>query len=331
MNDPTRLLSGALAARADLFDPQHRAAIRLFAGFYEGAPDLVVDLYASTLVIHNYADPPERGEPLVQAAAAFYARELPWIDAVATKPRHARDPERRRGALLAGGPPAREVREDGVRYSVDILGARDAGFFLDTRAVRAWARANLAGKRVLNTFAYTGSLGVAAMAGGAAQVVHTDVSRDVLSVAKTSYTLNGLPIRKADFVTGDFWVVMGRMRRAGALFDCAIVDPPFFALSGTGTVDMQHQVDRLLNKVRPLVADGGYLIAINNALFLSGADYVDVLERTGDGGYLTLEALLPVPAEVTGYPTTVVTPPPVDPAPFDHATKIAVLRVNHRP
>jgi len=183
---------------------------------------------------------------------------------------------------------------------------------------------------VLNTFAYTGSLGVAALAGGAARVVQLDLSRNFLNVAKTSYTLNGFPIRKADFVAEDFWVATGRMRRAGALFDCVFLDPPFFAAAATGTVDLASDFGRLIDKVRPLVADGGYLVAVNNALFVAGRDYFDQLEALCGTGFLALEELLPVPADVTGSAETRVDEPPVSPAPFNHPTKIAVLRVKRR-
>jgi hypothetical protein len=37
--------------------------------------------------------------------------------------------------------------------------------------------------------------------------------------------------------------------------------------------------------------------------------------------------LIPVPEDFTGYPHTCLGSPPVDPAPFNHATKIAVLKV----
>ncbi len=41
-------------------DTRHEAALRIFNGFLEGKPDLAIDLYARTLVIHNYADQPEQ-------------------------------------------------------------------------------------------------------------------------------------------------------------------------------------------------------------------------------------------------------------------------------
>jgi 23S rRNA (cytosine1962-C5)-methyltransferase len=330
MADLAARLAAALAARSELLDAAHSSAARLFAGFYEGEGRLVADVYGRTLVLHNYADPPEDGAALVRAAADWYTAALPWLRCVVEKPRHAPDPAARRGRVLAGGPPDRELREAGVRYAVDLLAARDAGFYLDTRALRAWARANPAGRTVLNAFAYTGSLGVAAMAGGATRVVHLDASRAFLNVAKTSYTLNGFPIRQADFLAQDFWLATSRMRRAGATFDCVFLDPPVFAEAATGTVDLAHGFDRLLNKVRPLVADCGWLVAVNNALFVSGRDYVDALDRLATDGYLAVEALLPVPADVTGGTKIQAAALPADPAPFNHPTKIAVLKVRRR-
>ena len=49
------LLAKAVEARITLLNARHEAAFRLFNGFSEGEPNLVVDLYASTLVIYNYA------------------------------------------------------------------------------------------------------------------------------------------------------------------------------------------------------------------------------------------------------------------------------------
>jgi 23S rRNA (cytosine1962-C5)-methyltransferase len=193
---------------------------------------------------------------------------------------------------------------------------------------------NLGGLRVLNTFAYTGSLGVAAQAAGAARVVHLDLNRAFLNVAKTSYTLNGFPIHKSDFQTGDFWPQVSRMIRAGAQFDCVLLDPPFFAATNKGVVDMEKNYARLINKVRPLIADGGLLVAVNNALFVSGAEYLRTLQTLCADGYLTIEELIPVAEDFTGYDTTRVAPRLIadvtDPAPFNHSTKIAVLRVRRK-
>ena len=42
------LIESAINFRTELFDEKHEAAFRLFNGFTEGKPNLVVDLYAKT-------------------------------------------------------------------------------------------------------------------------------------------------------------------------------------------------------------------------------------------------------------------------------------------
>jgi 23S rRNA (cytosine1962-C5)-methyltransferase len=330
MTIPFDRLAAALAARAPLLDERHEGALRLFNGFLEGWPELVVDVYARTLVVYNYAEPPAALEPLLPEIYARLRETLPWVEAVVLKTRTAPDEAGRRGVPVYGARIARRVRENGVWYALDLCARQDAGLYLDTRGLRAWAKAALAGRTVLNTFAHTGSLGVAAMAGGAARVLHLDRNRAVLNQAKESYALNGFPVRRSDFLAGDFWVQAAQLRREGAQFDCVLLDAPFFSSTPAGAVALEGGAARLINKVRPLVAGGGYLVAVNNALFVSGRAYLDVLDELAADGYLALEALIPVPPDCAGFPATVVAALPADPAPFNHATKIAVLRVRRK-
>lgn len=324
------LLAETFEARAELFDARHEAAFRLFNGFTEGWPSLAVDLYAQTLVLHDYSETPEQSQTSIAIAQQFYQSHLPWLSAVLLKTRNATTDEARNGVLLSGEKLATKIRENGVWYSVALQLNRDASFYLDTRNLRAWILRNLAGERVLNTFAYTGSLGVAAQAAVASRVVHLDLNRSFLNVAKTSYTLNGFPINKADFQTGDFWPLVSRMIRAEERFDCVLLDPPFFASTSKGMVDAKNNYARLINKVRPLIADGGRLLAVNNALFVSGAEFMQSLQTLCSDGYLAIEELIPVAEDFTGYDTTRVASNLPDPAPFNHSTKIAVLRVRRK-
>lgn len=324
------LLERALTARESLFDAKHQAGFRLFNGFTEGHPGLAIDLYAQTALIHNYADAPLEGRVAVNAASEFIRERLPWVRCILLKTRSGRTAQEKQGTLLYGTTPDDRVREHGTWYALDLLMNRDASLYLDTRNLRRWAIDNLDGKSILNTFAYTGSLGVAARAAGAARVVHMDLNREFLNVAKTSYTLNGFPIDKQDFQTADFWPQVNRLKRAGESFDCIFLDPPFFASTSKGTVDLQADSARLINKIRPLVRDGGTIIAINNALFLSGQEYMHTLEALCADGYMQIDRLIPVPEDFTGYPQTRTGSLPVDPAPFNHATKIAILRVRRK-
>lgn len=326
-----QLLRAALEARSELLDARHEAAVRLFNGFTEGWPNLAVDLYGRTLVLHDYRETAigDQSEE-IEAVQNFYRAQMPWIDAALVKRRREKDPKLRNGEMLLDGPLCRKIREHGVWYGVDLMLNRDASFYLDARNLRRWALDHLSGKRTLNTFAYTGSLGVAAQAAGAAQVIQLDLNRAFLNVAKTSYTLNGFPIRKSEFLSGDFWPVISRLNAAGERFDCVFLDPPFFAKTNKGIIDLENHYDRLINKVRPLIADGGWLVAVNNSLYVSGADFISLLESLAADGYLEVEELIPAPPDSTGYETTRVASGVTDSAPFNYSTKIAVLRVRRK-
>jgi 23S rRNA (cytosine1962-C5)-methyltransferase len=326
----SKLIEAALTFRAAAFDDRHETAFRLFNGFTEGNPDIVIDLYARTLVIHNYADKPEQGVASVRAVQQFLLQRLPWIKAIVVKTRNSQDPEQRRGRVVYGETADQKILENGVWYAIDPMLNRDASLYLDTRNVRLWASQRLKDKSVLNTFAYTGSLGVSAQAGGAARVVHLELNRKFLNVAKTSYTLNGFPINKTDFQTGDFWPRINRFKSADERFDCVFLDPPIYSATTRGVVDLAQSYTRLINKVRPLINHDGCLVAINNALFVSGAAYVKEIESVCADGYLAIEELIPVPADFIGEPHAPLAALVTDPAPFNHSTKIVVLKVRRK-
>jgi 23S rRNA (cytosine1962-C5)-methyltransferase len=72
----------------------------------------------------------------------------------------------------------RKIKEYGVWYAVNLTMNRDVSLYLDTRNLRKWIIENVKDETVLNTFAYTGSFGVAAMKGGANRVVQIDLNRE---------------------------------------------------------------------------------------------------------------------------------------------------------
>jgi 23S rRNA (cytosine1962-C5)-methyltransferase len=328
------LLASTLLARSELLaaDSQHESAIRLFNGFLEGCPELVAESFADTLVLHNHADPSKIGFPFVAEGQAFYLDHLPWIKTVVVK-NHGGDPRQvsaKRGAITFGDTPAHKIREHGVWYAINLLLHQDTTFYPDTRNLRRWVLDHAVGKRVLNTFAYTGSLGVAARAGGAQCVIQLDRNKTYLDLAKSSYKLNGFSSRRGEFLIGDFFSQINALKKEGKLFDCLILDPPFFSVTNKGRVDLVSQSARLINKVRPLVANDGWLVTVNNSLFLSGKDYLHLLGGLCADGYLVIEELVPVPPDCAGFPETQLRTLPADPAPFNHATKIAVLRVRRK-
>jgi len=301
-------------------------AYRLFNGFYEGLPGLVLDRYGPTLVVFNHGEP-GAFQAVIDEISHWILQNLDDMESVLLKERQHPDERTKNGILMAGKTLPESITEFGVNYALDLQMNQDASFYLDTRNLRRWLFDHMSGLRVLNTFAYTGSLGVAAGAGGAKLVVQSDIKGNFLAIAQQSWTLNALPDQKCEILEGDFFRVTGRMRNKNRLFDAVIIDPPYFSQTNAGKVDLQQETTRLINKVRPLVAHEGWLVVINNALFLSGADFMDELMDLCQSPYLEFDQVIPVPTDITGTTDTIVDPPPVPTEPFNHPTKIAILKV----
>ena len=300
-------------------------AVRLFNGFYEGLPHLTVDLYANTLVISDHdREVSSRGD-LHKFIAQLYTKVLPEVQSVLLKQRHAQDPKLRQGVLMSGEQISTFVEENGVNYALDLKLNQDSSFYPDTRNLRLWLGQQMENARVLNCFAYTGALGIAALAGGAREVVQTDLNPNFLAVAKRSQALNQFT-GTMQTISQDFYPMVASFKSQSALFDCVILDAPLFSQTRRGRVDLLQNWQGLVNKVRPLIGHEGWLVAINNALFLPGSELMDCVKKLTSDGYLEIVETISVPLDVTGYTQSIVSNTPADPAPFNHPTKIIIMR-----
>jgi len=280
-------------------------------------------------VVANHARAPESLENYLAIVFDFYRQALSWLTSGLLKRRHAADPAQRRGVIIFGEALKSIITEHGVHYALDLTLNQDSSFYLDTRNLRKYLIENMAGKSVLNCFAYTGALGIAALAGGARKVVQTDLNKAALKLAQQSSELNTFS-GSMETLPMDFFKAVANFKQRKVLFDCVILDPPLYSSTPQGTVDLLHNWLRLINKVRPLVAHEGKLIAINNALYLPGSAVMQTLDALQTTGFVHLEQIIPVPEDLTGFPQTVYDQPPVDPRPFNHPTKIAVLQITRK-
>ncbi|OGP56840.1 MAG: hypothetical protein A2V65_02620 [Deltaproteobacteria bacterium RBG_13_49_15] len=142
------------------------------------------------------------------------------------------------------------VRENTLRFSVDLNDGLNCGLFLDMRKNRSLVAEKAKGLNVLNCFAYTCSFGVYARNGGAARLVNVDISQKALERGRINYSLNGIEPAEYEFIRADAMNYMERAARKGDRFDLIILDPPSFARYRNRVFsvkkDLAHLVDRAL-------------------------------------------------------------------------------------
>lgn len=147
------------------------------------------------------------------------------------------------------------VEEHGLRFLVDLDRYADTGLFLDHREVRRRIRSEAEGKRVLDLFCYTGTAAVAALVGGAAEVVAVDHSNTYLAWARRNLELNGVAGGRVRLVRADVREFLLRSRER---FDLIHLDPPSFSNSkGGDDFDLAREWLDLLRATAARLAPGG--------------------------------------------------------------------------
>jgi 23S rRNA (cytosine1962-C5)-methyltransferase len=223
-------LATAIAARRVLISEQQTDAMRLVHGESDGIPGLIVDRYADTLVAQFLSSGVERWRETI----ADILPELTGVERVyersdAEVRRLEGLPERSgilRGAFL---PDRVQIYENGLKFWVDICGGHKTGFYLDQRQNRLRVRDLARGRRVLDCFCYSGGFVANALAGGAEAVLAVDSSAEALALGSQNLTLNGLPAGQVEWLEGDVFQALRKLRDQGRRFDLVVLDPPKFA------------------------------------------------------------------------------------------------------
>lgn len=313
------LVRSALDRRAVLFDRAKREGtdcIRLVHGVAEGAAGLTVDRYGSVLLVQTrHMGPWTRDDVDTLAdeiqACTGWGLEPVWN--VRGAPADAQPCFDEGRACTPSGPNAQENeppfigRELGLRFDVRPRHrGRDPLLFLDFRVARRHVRAIASGRSVLNLFAYTCGIGVAACAAGASEVWNVDFARSALEVGRVNATLNGLDDDRFVTVQADVLPTLRQLaglpvkgrgaRRAFArfesrMFDLVVLDPPRWATSPFGAVDVVRDYPSLLKPALMATAPGGIVLASHHVPGTSQAEFAAMVRRTVDKVGRSLRAL----------------------------------------
>jgi len=299
----TDLLQTAFDARQSLIERLHSEdtnAYRLFNGSTENCPGLTVDRYGDLLLIQTFHAPLDSHDRV--AIERFFADTLPGLVAIYNdrSGANSRVANPLPSEVLAEAQKPREFREMGIRYLVQGRHAgQDPWLFLDLRAARRRVMAEAPEKSVLNVFAYTCGVGIAAAKAGARHVVNVDFAESSLTVGRDNAKLNDLPVRPR-FVKSDAFAAMRQLAGIGQpkmvrgkrmppfpelakhRFDLVFMDPPRYAKSPFGVVDLINDYPALLKPALLCTHEGGTLVCCNNVAEVDRQAWADQIVRSAE-------------------------------------------------
>ncbi len=257
-------------------------AFRLVNGEGDNMPGLIADYYNGIVVLQAHSEGMHRLFPLFCTLLHELLPPLAPLTAIfdkssATLPAHKykgrRDepqtPPCTDGYIWGTAPEEWEMCENGNTMLINFREGQKTGSFLDQRENHALVGSLSRGKRVLNTFGYTGGFSLAALRGGAAYVETVDISKKALALCDRNVARN-FPAAQHRSVADD---VLRYLQTAADNFDIIILDPPAFAKTHR-TLQQGLKGYRTINqKAMEAIRPGGFLFTYSCSQAVSRDDF----------------------------------------------------------
>jgi 23S rRNA (cytosine1962-C5)-methyltransferase len=259
-----RRIAAAVAMRGRLAIASN--GVRLVHGEADGLPGLVVDRYDDILSVQFLSAGSERWKAVIADAllaatgcSRLYERSDASVRGLEGLPSVT-------GWLRGGGDTSITLQEHALRLTVDVAEGHKTGYYLDQRENRAlFARLvrQFGCQRVLNCYSYTGGFSVAALDGGATEVVSVDSSGPALARANAHVALNGHDPARHVALDADVNGTLRQMLQEGRRFDAIVLDPPKFAPTAAHA-DRASRAYKDINRLAlMLLAPGGLLLTFS--------------------------------------------------------------------
>lgn len=244
---------------------------RLVFGESDGLPGLIIDYYNNNAVIQCHSIGMHMQIQLIaKAIQKVYDGKIETIYDKSAETLPANYASQIKNGPVFGTNTSVVVEEYGNKFSIDWVKGQKTGFFIDQRENRKLLAEYSKGKKVLNTFCYTGGFSVFAANAGATMVHSVDVSKPAIELTKQNAELNSLKNHDAFAVdTFDF------LKDAGHDYDIIVLDPPAFAKSRKVSHNAVIGYKRLNSEAFKIIKPGGIVFTfscsqvINKELFFN--------------------------------------------------------------
>jgi 23S rRNA (cytosine1962-C5)-methyltransferase len=217
-------LQSAWYLRTQLLDFEVTNAFRVIHGEGDGISGLIIDYYDKNWVIQAHSTgvflQMEQIAEAIKSNFPDYCETI-YCKSSGTLPNTGTD------YFLFGNKAEAVAKENNILFSVNWVEGQKTGFFLDQRENRKLLGEFSKGKKVLNTFCYTGGFSIYAMSAGAELVTSVDISQKAVDLAASNMELN-FPNANHKAVADD---VFNFMKEHTQQYDVIVLDPPAFAKS----------------------------------------------------------------------------------------------------
>lgn len=265
----------AVAARKTLLD-KNTNACRLIFSESDYLPGLIADQYGDYLSLQVSTSGIEKVKPILLDELQKLTDAKGIFDKSDLTAR-AHDGLAPSDGLLWGTLPPDfvEVKENGIKYHINIVDGQKSGFYCDQRLNRKIVAGFSKDKKVLDCFSYSGGFTLNALAEDAKSVTAVDSSALAVETLHKNVVLNGFDADKVTAIQSDVNKQLRLFKEQGDKFDIVILDPPKYAPSRSA-LDRAARAYKDLNRLGMQILEKGGLLATFSC---SGAVDIDTFKQ----------------------------------------------------
>lgn len=232
---------------------------RLVFGEADELPALVIDKFNDYLVIQTLALGIDRWKPAIVAALEKIFSPKGIYERNDVPVRELEGLPQQKGFLSAPFDTNIILKENGLKFHVDIVNGQKTGYFLDQQDNRRAIQHIVKGADVLEAFCYTGTFSCHAAHYGAKSVLGLDISEHAVATARRNAELNGLQ-DKCEFQAVNAFDQLKQWTKEDKKFDVVILDPPAFTKSRENIQKAITGYKEINLRGMKLLKPGGFLV-----------------------------------------------------------------------
>lgn len=250
---------------------------RLIFGEADNMPQLIIDKFNDYFVIQTMALGIDLWKPAIVKVLNQLFSPKGIYERNDVPVRELEGMEQQKGFLSAEFDTNILIKENGIKFHVDIANGQKTGYFLDQQDNRRAIQHIVKDADVLGAFCYTGSFEISAAHFGAKSVLGLDISQNAIDMCNKNAALNQLDAT-CKFECVNAFDVLKNWTKEDRRWDVVMLDPPSFTKSRSSIEKAIGGYKEINLRGMKLVKPGGFLVTSSCTNLVQPEMFLDIIQ-----------------------------------------------------
>lgn len=232
---------------------------RLIFGEADEMPQLIIDKFNDHFVLQTLSLGMDKWKPVIVKALEDIFKPVGIYERNDVPVRELEGLSQQKGFLSAPFDTNIIIKENGLKFHVDIVTGQKTGYFLDQQDNRRAIQHIVKDADVLGAFCYTGTFELHAAHYGAKSVLGLDISANAIAQSEKNAKLNGLD-DICKFMEVNAFDILKQWVKEGKSWDVVMLDPPSFTKTRDNIQKAITGYKEINLRGIRLVKPGGFLV-----------------------------------------------------------------------